>query len=388
MSSDTKLALPAFLKVLTNGNVSAQKAMVIAAKVYKTHNTPGALGSLTDARLKSLGVDSKEDRKAALAAFKKAGYISSGNGAAAKPGGSLAQTSNAGAGPSTSSKVPSTARKRKRDDDLNEFLPAGPSSEGAALGSFEFNEVVDEEVLQTKLAVVNRAPVMSLWATIVSERLGFKREEALSIASAYTEMNAISKGVSLGIFEQKKGKGIELEKGQSQPYVDLMGRRPLYTTQSGEWRALLKGEPIDPASAFSYISRAFRQTLPFVAGAMRKLADSFPPAELNEKGFGLYAEFRPDVGGWGQRAEIRCSNVLGLRKVRDKASSDMNGKSGGNGEKRFVAYEAPGQDDNTGGTEDKEEPPPKKAKDMTVEEYEAALDASGDFDDLIYHGEF
>lgn len=45
------------------------------------------------------------------------------------------------------------------------------------------------------------------------------------LASAYTEMNAISKGVSLGVFEQGKGKGLELAKGESQPYVDFMGRR-------------------------------------------------------------------------------------------------------------------------------------------------------------------
>lgn len=38
-------------------------------------------------------------------------------------------------------------------------------------------------------------------------------------------MNAISKGVSLGIFEEGKGKGVELAKGESQPYVDLLGRR-------------------------------------------------------------------------------------------------------------------------------------------------------------------
>ena len=47
----------------------------------------------------------------------------------------------------------------------------------------------------------------------------------MDVASAYTEMNAISKGVSLGIFDQSKGKGVEIAKGESQPYVDLMGRR-------------------------------------------------------------------------------------------------------------------------------------------------------------------
>lgn len=44
-------------------------------------------------------------------------------------------------------------------------------------------------------------------------------------ASVYTEMNAMSKGVALGIFEESKGKGLEAIQGGGQPYVDLMGRK-------------------------------------------------------------------------------------------------------------------------------------------------------------------
>lgn len=38
-------------------------------------------------------------------------------------------------------------------------------------------------------------------------------------------MNAISKGVSLGIFDAKKNDGMEAARAGSQPYVDIMGRR-------------------------------------------------------------------------------------------------------------------------------------------------------------------
>jgi hypothetical protein len=81
------------------------------------------------------------------------------------------------------------------------------------------------QVLSTRSTVVNRAPLMTLWATLVAERLGFQRDEALSIASVYTEMNALSKGVSTGIFESGRDRGLEAKKHGSQPYVDLMGRR-------------------------------------------------------------------------------------------------------------------------------------------------------------------
>ena len=93
------------------------------------------------------------------------------------------------------------------------------------MGNLDFNEELDEEILKTKVAVVNRAPVMSLWSTIVAERLGFSREEALSIGAAYTEMNAISKGAALGIFKERDKIGMEATKGGAQPYVELMGRR-------------------------------------------------------------------------------------------------------------------------------------------------------------------
>ena len=37
------------------------------------------------------------------------------------------------------------------------------------------------QVLKSKSTVVNRAPLMTAWATVVAERMGFQREEALSI---------------------------------------------------------------------------------------------------------------------------------------------------------------------------------------------------------------
>jgi hypothetical protein len=47
----------------------------------------------------------------------------------------------------------------------------------------------------------NLAPVLTLWGTIVAERLGFDREEALTLGKAVAGLNAYSKGKSLGIFK-------------------------------------------------------------------------------------------------------------------------------------------------------------------------------------------
>jgi hypothetical protein len=47
----------------------------------------------------------------------------------------------------------------------------------------------------------------------------------ISSAAAYTEMNAISKGVAIGVMDKARTAGVELVQGDAQPYVDLMGRR-------------------------------------------------------------------------------------------------------------------------------------------------------------------
>ncbi|PCH41074.1 hypothetical protein WOLCODRAFT_162792 [Wolfiporia cocos MD-104 SS10] len=409
-AAETKLALPAFLKVLTSNNVPPSKAIAVAGKIYKTHGTPSLLAQLTDAKLRAAGVDDKELRKLVLAAIRKAGFKSTGQASSALSG---AQNSTpGGAGPSSqpSAERPSQRRKRKRDDERNEFLPDRPSDEeeGAQYSSLEFNEILDEQVLSTKFAVVNRAPIMMAWAFVVSERLGFQREEALSIASVYTEMNAITKGVSLGIFDKHKGRGMEASVNGSQPYVDLMGRRPLYRTASGSWRALSAGSPAPPSAAYAYIARALRQTARSVLGALRLLAASYAPAELARRGFALYAEFRPDVRGWGERGELRCAAILALRgAVQGKSESgegaarpeikveyreaDGEGGAGAPVQQRQVVKE--GTEGGDGGVVDTrgaqaqkspelQEPPEKKQRGMTLEEYEAALDADPTFDGI------
>jgi hypothetical protein len=47
--------------------------------------------------------------------------------------------------------------------------------------------------------LINRAPVLTLWAATVAERMGFKREEALSLGKAVAGLTAQSKGRRLGI---------------------------------------------------------------------------------------------------------------------------------------------------------------------------------------------
>ena len=74
---------------------------------------------------------------------------------------------------------------------------------------------------------INRAPVLTLWAAVVAERLGFDRDTALTLGQAVAGLSAYAKGVSLGIIEPKpdlvRERGDRLGEGE-QLHVDLLDR--------------------------------------------------------------------------------------------------------------------------------------------------------------------
>jgi hypothetical protein len=47
--------------------------------------------------------------------------------------------------------------------------------------------------------VINRAPVLTLWAAVVAEMLGFDYDEALTLGRVVAGLNAYSKGIALGL---------------------------------------------------------------------------------------------------------------------------------------------------------------------------------------------
>ena len=85
--------------------------------------------------------------------------------------------------------------------------------------------------------MINRAPVLTLWAAVVAERLGLDRDEALTMGKALSGLTAHAKGVRLGIYEptpetvgdQRKA----LQPGE-ELHINLMGRSiPAVHTKDG-----------------------------------------------------------------------------------------------------------------------------------------------------------
>src|ERR1700675_3600442 len=170
-----------------------------------------------------------------------------------------------------------------------------------------------------RMIKVNRAPVLTLWAVVVAERLGFTQDEALTLGRAVAGLNAYSKGVSLGLIhpapetvrEQRK----KLQKGKTLT-VALLGRAvPVVRTPDG-LRALIKDKPDDPAAVTRYLEGKFGEALPEVRTAMAKLTRSFPPKELATRAYSLYEKFRPAVPtgtrGWGAKGELDLKKLKAL----------------------------------------------------------------------------
>src|SRR5574339_1054896 len=106
---------------------------------------------------------------------------------------------------------------------------------------------------------INRAPVLTLWATVVAERLGYVEETALTLGKAVAGLNAQSKGRRLGIYEEKSEEEKEREKKTEKPvrmeFIELLGRGiPVIKTSKG-LRAAIKGEEIDPKSVEKYLQQ-------------------------------------------------------------------------------------------------------------------------------------
>ena len=102
---------------------------------------------------------------------------------------------------------------------------------------------------------INRAPVLTLWAAVVAERLGFDEDESLSLGKALAGLNAQSKGQRLGIFkphEEKPGKARAKARGE-EFFVELCGRPvPARVTDDGI-RAVRGSEAIDADGARAYL---------------------------------------------------------------------------------------------------------------------------------------
>jgi len=170
---------------------------------------------------------------------------------------------------------------------------------------------------------INRAPVLTLWAAVVAERLGMPYETALTVGQTLAGLGAYAKGVRLGIYASPEKRPHELPPAlpagvKKVRDVELLGRRlHIGETPNGP-RAISKGEIVKPESVERYLRGKFGDALATVRAEMRRLASCFTPEQLNQEGFHLYEQFRPAVPpgerGWGAKGVLDVSKIRALER--------------------------------------------------------------------------
>lgn len=180
---------------------------------------------------------------------------------------------------------------------------------------------------------VNRAPVLTLWAAVVAERLGFRRAEALALGRAVAGLNAYSKGKSLGLYSPKpkdvKRRRERMKRGD-RVTVDLLGRAlPVTHTDEG-LRAIAKERPIDPDTARRYLASKLDDALDDTRETMVALAKSRPRSLLAAEAYDSYESFRPDIPrgkkGWGAEGWLRLDTI---RKLAGRKRAGRGRPGGG-----------------------------------------------------------
>ena len=161
---------------------------------------------------------------------------------------------------------------------------------------------------------INRAPVLTLWAAVVSERLGHSPETALTLGRAVAGLNANSKARRLGLVEAKKPEEKAKAPARKAKSVMVLGRPvPVVHIKEG-LRAMAKDEAIKPASVQRYLESKFGDSLPEVRTALEDLARAYTRDQLEAEAYGLYEQFRPQIPegqrGWG------AAGVLDLEHIR------------------------------------------------------------------------
>ncbi|MBT3374217.1 MAG: hypothetical protein HN742_09575 [Lentisphaerae bacterium] len=168
--------------------------------------------------------------------------------------------------------------------------------------------------------VMNRAPVLTLWASVVAERLGHDWPTALSLGKAVAGLNAQSKGRMLGIYGEPKGpeRGLPPKKtGLGEEFWIKLCERgvPVKTTEEGV-RAVVKDKPIEPEKVATYLTGKFGDRYEDALAAMRALASAFEADELTECAYTLYERFRPEIPrgkrGWGAKGDLDLGLIRSL----------------------------------------------------------------------------
>jgi hypothetical protein len=168
---------------------------------------------------------------------------------------------------------------------------------------------------------INRAPVLTLWAAVVAERLGYDADTAITLGRVVAGTSARIQARAIGLEAEKEPEDMREVARREEARraraalctVHLLGRDIAVVEGPEGLRAAEDSKSASARRARAYVQKAFGAHLPAAEAAMRQLAGSLPPEELNRAGFRLYERFRPEVPpgaqGWGAKGVLDLARI-------------------------------------------------------------------------------
>ena len=185
----------------------------------------------------------------------------------------------------------------------------------------------EELPMSDDIVLINRAPVLTLWAAVVARQMGYEWDTALSLGKVVSGLNAQAKGRSLGIYSSPKEKepertGEPKKVGLGEDFWVRVCGRPIPAKNTDEGvRGVVGPDPVDPRKVEKYLESKFGEDLATVRAAMEALAASRTHQELEDTSYDLYEAFRPAVErgerGWGQKGKLDLGLIRSLSERRE-----------------------------------------------------------------------
>eukprot|EP00287_Rhodomonas_sp_CCMP768_P032054 CAMPEP_0202854790 /NCGR_PEP_ID=MMETSP1389-20130828/91180_1 /ASSEMBLY_ACC=CAM_ASM_000865 /TAXON_ID=302021 /ORGANISM="Rhodomonas sp., Strain CCMP768" /LENGTH=175 /DNA_ID=CAMNT_0049533389 /DNA_START=5 /DNA_END=532 /DNA_ORIENTATION=- len=169
---------------------------------------------------------------------------------------------------------------------------------------------------------------MTLWAAVIArELLGFAWDDALSLGSTVSALNARSKGFAIrgqnrGSWSRGAAKGADGDKKKDDDMVDgivLLGRTlPARKTPDGV-RGWLSDKAMEPKTVDRSLRTAFKgdalsKTFSIMLLLARRAAKTI--RSDSRHAYQLYEQFRPEVAagtaGWGKAGELKLDAIRDL----------------------------------------------------------------------------
>lgn len=147
---------------------------------------------------------------------------------------------------------------------------------------------------------IGHAPVLTLWASIVAERLGWRHDTALTLGQAVSAATAeenvdrprtsalSDRGNTLPLSPPMESTGATRE-------VLLLGQIVRVVSTPRGARALGKNALLEPEAVERYLRAEFGSRLCAALSAMERLADTVATDALDDDALRLYQEFRPEA---------------------------------------------------------------------------------------------